>query len=121
MKDSVGYRVRRSITERHYYESGVLSLGFAFQVLFHHQWRWIFLFSWILFMFIYLFLDRYIPRKLMINESQIQVGIVKVQPDKLERISIFPIQHRISMESPLDDRDIRNVHRHKIRIHTFEL
>lgn len=57
----------------------------------------------------------------MISESQIQVGRVNVQPSKLERIFIFPDQNRISMESPMDDRDIRNVHRPRIRIRPIEL
>ena len=120
MKDSVSYPVRRSISERHYYETGVLFLGFAFQGFFHHQWRWIVFFTWILLMFIYMFLDRYIPRKLIISESQIQIGRVKVHPSELDRIFIFPDEHRISMESPMDDRDIRNTHRHKIRIRPIE-
>ena len=121
MGDSISYKVRRSISEHHYYETGALLLGFPIlQIFFHHQWKLVYPYIWVPIVFIYIFLDRFISRKLIISESQIRIGRVKVFSSQLERINISPDDHRISMEFFLDDRDIRNIHRPKIRVQPID-
>jgi hypothetical protein len=121
MGDSISYKVRRSISEHHYYETGALLLGFPIlQIFFHYEWKWVYPYIWVPIVFIYIFLDRFIPRKLVISESQIKIGRVKVFPSQLERINISPDDHRISMEFFLDDRDIRNIHRPRIRVQPID-
>ena len=121
MENSIRYKVRRSISEHHYYETGALLLGFPIlQIFFHYEWKWVYPYIWVPIVFIYIFLDRFIPRKLVISESQIKIGRVKVFPSQLERIDITPDDQRISMEFFLDDRDIRNIHRPRIRVQPID-
>ena len=121
MENSISYKVRRSISERHYYETTVLVLGFPIlTIFFHHQWKLVYTYIWVPIVFIYIFLDRFIPRKLIISESQIRIGRVKVFHSQLERINISPDDHRISMEFFLDDRDSWNIHRPRIRVQPID-
>ena len=121
MENSISYKVRRSISERNYYETGALLLGFPIlQIFFHDEWKWVYPYIWVPIIFISIFLDRFIPRKLVINESQIQIGRVKVSPSQLEWIDISIVDHRISLGFFLDDRDIRNIHRPRIRVQPID-
>jgi len=108
----------KSVSESHYLV--VFILGVVFQGIFHSQWSWVFVSTWIPLVSVFYFLDRYIPRKLTINELQIQIGRVKVSSSQLEWIDISIVDHRISMEFFLDDRDIRNIHRPRIRVQPID-
>ena len=118
MESLVIYHVRRSVSTSHYFF--VFALGVTFQGLFHSQWSWVFVSTWLPLVSVYYFLDRYIPRKLVINETQIQIGRAKVSLSQLEWMDISPDDHRISLEFFLDDRDIRNIHRPRIRVQPID-
>ena len=51
---------------------------------------------------------------------KIQIGRVKVSPSQLEWMAISPFDHRISLEFLVNDRDIRNIHRPRIRVQPID-
>ena len=91
-----------------------------FQGIFHSQWSGVFVSTWLPLVSVFYFLDRFIPRKLVISETQIQIGRAKVSPSQLEWMAISPFDHRISLEFLVNDRDIRNIHRPRIRVQPID-
>ncbi len=118
MGSPVIYQVRRSVSKSHYLF--VFILGVVFQGIFHSQWSGVFVSTWLPLVSVFYFLDRFIPRKLVISETQIQIGRAKVSPSQLEWMAISPFDHRISLEFLVNDRDIRNIHRPRIRVQPID-